>query len=624
MFSAAAALQAMSGVGAAPPPERVQELIGLFTQGRLRDVLSRGSRLIEAFPRAAVLYNIVGAAHAGLKQPDAALQNYRQALEINPSYAEAHNNKANALKDKGDIAAAIASYREAIRLKPDYAEAYNNMGTALQANGDTEAALECYRKAISLKPDYAGAYSNMGAAQLATGELSAAMENFQQALGINPDNVDALGNLSAALKEQGKLAAALAGYRKVILLRPDMASAHNGLGTVLQAQGDIQGALECYKTAIRLAPDYAGGYNNMGNALQAQGDFEGALGNFGQALKLAPYHVEVHRNVSHIKKYQAGDPQIEQMQKLAERASLSLQDKIQLGFALGKAYGDTGDTAEAFRWLSLGNALRKKELKYDIAADRALFTQIKAGFSQALPQQGGALGHRPVFIVGMPRSGTSLAEQILASHSGVYGAGELPLLYASLKKAGWPTPLFDASHLARLREEYLKGLSAFGVSEASITDKMPLNFRWTGFILSAFPEAVVIHTTRDARATCWSVFKHYFSSRGNAYAYDIEDVVAYYKMYADLMAFWHKKFPGRIYDLSYEALTQNQEAETRKLLGHAGLEWEDQCLEFHKTERAVLTTSSPQVRKKMYQGSSEEWKKYAEQLKPMIEQLEGF
>lgn len=620
-----AELREMSLVEAPPPPERVQELIGLFTQGRLQEVLERGNGLIEAFPRTAVLYNIVGAANVGLKRLDEALQNYRKALEINPTYAEAHNNMANAQKDKGDIDAAIASYREAIRLKPDYAEAYNNMGTALLAKGDMKAALESYGEAIRLKPDYAGAYNNLGAAQQARGDLAAAIRNFQQALKINPDYVDALGNMSAALKDQGKLDAALAGYRKVVKLRPDMAAAHNGLGAVLKAQGDLQGAIEHYKTAIRISPDYAGGYNNMGNALQAQGDFEGAIGNFEHALKLSPGHVGVHRNLSLIKKYKAGDPQIEQMKKLAEQDRLSMQDKIQLGFALGKACGDTGETAEAFKWLALGNALRKKELKYDIATDRALFAQIKESFSQPPAQLETAepAKHRPVFIVGMPRSGTSLAEQILASHSGVYGAGELPLLYASLRKAGWPTPLFGADHLGRLRAEYLTGLAAFGVSEASVTDKMPLNFRWVGHVLCAFPEAVVIHTMRDARATCWSVYKHYFSSRGNGYAYDIDDIVAYYKMYVDLMAFWRENFPGRIYDLSYEALTQEQEEETRKLLAHAGLTWEDACLEFHKTERAVLTTSSPQVRQKMYRGSSEEWRKYEEFLGPMMEGLAG-
>lgn len=555
----------MNNPAAAPAPSQMQELISIYTQGKLEDVLTQGAALIAEFPRAPVLHNIVGAANMGLKRLDTALQNYRQALEINPHYAEAHNNMANALKDKGDLEAAIASYQEAIRLKPDYAEAHNNMGTVLLAQGHAEAAIASFERAIELKPDYARACNNM-------------------------------------------------------------AAAHNDLGMELSSQGDFAGAKAHYKTAIKLNPAHFSGYNNLGDVLKVQGDLAGAIESFEQALKLDPGNIRVHRNLSVIKKYKAGDPQIEQMRKIAAQEELSLQDKIRLGFALGKACDDILEVDEAFKWLSLGNRLRKEELAYDILSDLPQFSQVKESFAQVPlpPVAGRQAGHRPVFILGMPRSGTTLVEQILASHSAVFGAGELPLATSSLKTAGWPPRPSEDGYLSRFREEYLRGLSAFGVSETFITDKMPLNFRWVGFILSAMPEAVVIHTRRDARATCWSVFKNYFSSSGNGYSCDLADAVAYYKMYADMMDFWHEKFPGRIYDLSYEALTQNQEEETRKLLRHVGLDWEDACLEFHKSDRAVLTSSLAQVRQKMYGGSSEEWKKYERHLGPMIEGLQGY
>lgn len=585
------ALQGQGAVEAAPPPDKVRELINLFTAGKLEDALAQGAALIAAYPRAALLYNIAGAANAGLRRYDEALKNYRQALAIDPSYAEAHNNLGGALKDKGDFTAAIESYRAAIRLKPEYAEAYNNLGAALQASGD----------------------------------LAGAVDNFRQALRLKPDHVEALGNMSTALKDQGKLDEALAGYKKLVSLRPDLASAHNGIGAVLKAQGDLQGAIPHFKRAISLDPSHAGGYISMGNALQVQGDFAGATENFKHALKLEPDNIGAHRNLGLIKKYKTGDAQIAQMRKLAARENLSLPDKIFISFALGKAYADTGETDEAFKWISQGNRLRKRELKYDIATDRQLFARIRKSFAETplrvTPEKEAV--QKPVFIVGMPRSGTSLVEQILDSHSAVHGAGELQLAVDSLKKAGWPPQPFEDGYLARFRADYLAGLSALGVSGTFITDKMPLNFRWVGYILCAMPEAIVIHTTRDARATCWSVFRHYFSSRGNGYAYDLSDVAAYYRMYAELMDFWHEKFPGRIYDLSYEALTQNQEEEIRKLLAHAGLGWEGACLEFHKNARAVLTTSSAQVRQKMYQGSSEEWRKYEAHLGPLLAGLEG-
>ena len=170
---------------------------------------------------------------------------------------------------------------------------------------------------------------------------------------------------------------------------------------------------------------------------------------------------------------------------------------------------------------------------------------------------------------------------------------------------------------------YLESLAALNIPENIITDKMSLNFRWIGFILSAFPKARIINLTRDSRATCWSIYKHCFAGKGNGYAYDMDDLVEFYKLYIDLMSFWRERYPNSIYDLCYEDLTENQKQETRRLLEFCGLEWEEQCLDFHITKRAVRTSSFAQVRKRMYKGSSEAWRKYEEHLQPMINGLEN-
>jgi hypothetical protein len=224
----------------------------------------------------------------------------------------------------------------------------------------------------------------------------------------------------------------------------------------------------------------------------------------------------------------------------------------------------------------------------------------------------------------MPRSGTTLVEQILASHSQVYGAGELDLLNKAIRATEWRSTQLSSDHLQSIREAYFSSLKEIGAAEPYVTDKQPFNFRWIGFILAAIPEAKIVHVRRDARATCWSNFKHCYSSEAIGFAYDLQDIVEYYKMYVDLMAFWHEKFPGRIYDLDYETLTEHQEVESRKLLEYVGLNWEDQCLEFYKTRRAVQTASDTQVRQKMYQGSSDEWRKYEKYLESMLELLRGF
>lgn len=236
---------------------------------------------------------------------------------------------------------------------------------------------------------------------------------------------------------------------------------------------------------------------------------------------------------------------------------------------------------------------------------------------------------QPVFIVGMLRSGTSLVEQIIASHHAVHGAGELttladiiePILNDHLTKDKYK--LSEKTFLS-IRQQYLEALSRFNVPEDVITDKMPLNCQYIGFILSAFPEAKIVHIKRDARATCWSIYKYYFSSVGNGWAYNLDDLAGFYGIYSNIMDFWHQTFPDKIYDLCYEDLTTNQEEETRKLLEYCELDWDENCLNFHNSKRAVKTASALQVRQKMYQGSSEAWKKHEEYLQPLIKALSSY
>lgn len=230
----------------------------------------------------------------------------------------------------------------------------------------------------------------------------------------------------------------------------------------------------------------------------------------------------------------------------------------------------------------------------------------------------------PVFVLGMPRSGTTLTEQILASHSQVRGAGELPYLQMILDGFDWRGSGLDAGQLAHLRGQYLERIANHAEGARFVVDKMPLNFRYAGFILAAMPEARVINLCRDARATCWSIFTQNFGNFGNGFADDLGDLTAYYKLYRGLMTFWGERFAGQIHDLDYEALTEDQEARTRALLNHVGLGWEDSCLEFHKLDRGVRTASRLQVRSKLYTGSSETWRRYAPHLGGFIADLDGW
>ncbi len=413
--------------------------------------------------------------------------------------------------------------------------------------------------------------------------------NCRKAISINPSYPDAYNNLSLALSELGDHAEAELNCRKAILLRPEFPEALHNLGNMLKFQGKIDEAITAYE----------------------------------HALKINPILLETHRSLADIKKFTIDDHRLIFLTELRKTLTTD-SHKAHLYFTLGKAYEDLGNHNEAFKYFLEGNRLRKSLLNYSIEQDRSIFAGVREAFN-ALPQSSGdvsGLSH-VIQIVGMPRSGSTLVEQILASHSQVAGGGELDFLNQLAINGINAKKLLAGSMWRKIALSYSEKLAQHRTSEFWITDKMPLNFRWLGFMLWASPHIKVIHTIRDPMATCWSIFQRYFPANAMGFAYDLEDLGIYYRMYEDLMAFWHEKFPGRIYDLNYERLTENQEEETRNLLEYCGLPWEDRCLEFEKTDRPVRTASAAQVRQKMYKGSSEAWCPYEPHLGPLMKALSG-
>ena len=555
--------------------------------------------------------------HAKKGERNLATQEYRSVLKVYP-------------KNKRAIEGLKALQRPKATINAGPSQEQINELIALYKHGKFQEALVQGEALAKQFPNAPFPPNLLGAVNTGLGRMEQAVASYAKALQIKPDFADAHHNLGIVLTNLGKPEEAVASYNKALQIKPDYAEAHHNLGIVLTNLGKPEEAVASYNKALQIKPDYADAHNNLGNALNDLGKPGEAVASYNKALQIKPDFAEAHRNLSIAKEYQDGDPQTHQMLQLVERHNLSDEDRMHLNFALGKTHGDIGDHDKAFSYLLDGNRLRKKELKYEISSDRASFEKIKSTFSEDVPalnavkEPEGAKGQQPIFVLGMTRSGTTLVEQILASHSQVYGAGEMRLLGQSIKTIVWNSTQLSSDQLESIRQSYLSGLTKIGASEPCITDKMPSNFWWIGFIFGATPEAKIVHVKRDARATCWSNFKHYFSHKGNGFAYGFQDVAEYYKMYIDLMAFWHEMFPGRIYDLNYEALTEHQKDETQKLLEYVGLKWEDQCLEFHKTKRAVQTASATQVRQKMYQGSSEEWRKYEKHLEPMVELLRGF
>jgi len=648
---------------AAPSAAEFRQLIGLYDQGRLPDAISFGATLSVRYPRDASLDNVLGVVNARMGQLDAALRHYNQALTKRPGYAEAYNNRGNllnrlgqrdeaiasfkaalnetpayaeahnnlgsALHDTGRVEEAISSYTEALKVKPNYAEAHNNLGNALMVKGKSDEALASFSRALQCNPGLPQAYNNIGNALRATGRYDEAIQNFRKAIQIWPEYAQAYLALGSTFNEQGLHRQAIDNIKKALQLNPRSAATHNDLGNALSDMGLHEEAVASYQSALDIDPDFAEVYSNLGNALCEFGDYDKAIASYERALQIKPEFAEAHNNLSKNKKYTRDDPQLQQMLERVASENITDSELMYLSFALGKAYEDVDDIDKSFEFLSQGNRLRKKELGYDIRSDQEHFALIRSFFDgESFPLSVGesTAGNRkqPIFIVGMPRSGTTLTEQILASHPQVFGAGELQamgrMLLPVLRKAvATGDRKMTAEMLAYLRNTYLDELELLGGDEAFVTDKMPANFKWLGFILTAMPGAKIINLQRDPAASCWSMFKLLLS--GNAYTNDPTDLAKYYHLYSDLMGFWRRKFPNQIYDLNYEALTENQEFETRKLLEYCGLTWSEKCLEFHKTKRRIHTASDNQVRKKMYTGSSEVWRKYEKHLAPMLGEL---
>lgn len=500
---------------------------------------------------------------------------------------------AQAYLAQGRPADATGPARLATALRPNAVAGWVALGNAAFLAKNSEGAVAAFTEAGRIAPDDSDVLNNLGMAQAGAGDLTAALATLDRAAALSPKAARIAYNRANTLRDARRNEEAIAEYRRALSLEGDHALAANNLGTLLHQLGRNAEAEAAYQQAVAARPDYA----------------------------------QAHRNLSAVHSYSADDPLVGVLDaRLAVTAEG--RDRMYLLFARAKAHEDMGEDEAAFACLHDANALRRRLLGYDPAIDRLLFDRLHQMFAQPLPAVPAetVAAVRPVFVLGMMRSGTTLMEQILSSHSQVQGAGELETLghlampvMERFHETGQPAA---QAELMALRAAYLAELGQHASGRAVVTDKMPGNFRWIGFIMAALPEARVIHLRRDPVATCWSIFRNYFSGEGNGFAYDLGDIVAYWHLYEGLMARWHQLFPGRILDVPYEALTQDPETWTRRAVDHAGLDWEEACLSPERNVRAVTTASAAQVRKAIYRGSSDAWRRHADRLAPLVQALQ--
>ncbi len=564
---------------------------------------------------------------------------------------------------------AIAAYSQAIELDPDYADAHLNQGVILKELERYEEAVEPLDKAVNLKQDDPKAFALLAEVLVRLDRHDEAEEIARAAMKLGPSDLMNLQALTKALGALGRPQEAIAIARKLVAKAPTDPESHLRLAGACMEAGLWQEAVENARRAIRLDPARAEVYKVLSQALMSRGEWDQALQTTDQGLALVPDHEElialkasILERKGHLKeafdliqplikgkerfklsavnifttiaqRYGEEKEAVKYLELACSKPGLPQSARCSLNFQLGGMYHALGEYNAAFQAYRAGNKFKPR--KYHPQNTEELFARVQETFSRQFFGQVPSSGLntcRPIFIVGMPRSGTSLLEQILASHSQVFGAGEL-MTIGNIRselpgKIGsqdvYPECVQDITHqfLQASAEEYLARLNDLaGTSSSRVTDKMPQNFLHLGMMALMFPQASFIHIRRDPLDTCLSCYFQNFAAQGLTFAYDLEDLAHYYKLYAQLMEHWQQVLPVQMLEVQYEDIVDQPHKEITRILKHCHLQWEDACLDFHTNKRDTKTASYAQVRQPIYTSSKRKWKKYEKHLGPLKQAL---
>ena len=643
----------------------------LRESGHLDDAESFFRRALEINPDFIEAYNNLGNLLRGNSKLDEAELCFRRVIQIKTDYAYAHHNLGNLLRDKKQTDAAIACFQKAIQCQPNFAEAYFNLANAFMDSGRHHEAIEAYQQTLVIKSDYAEAYNNFGTALSYIGKIREAVENFQRALSIVPNFQDAHLNLGIALRDLGRIEEAEASFRLALEIKPDFAIAHFNLGSLLRDNGQVSDAIDHLRHAVTIERDFCQAYNNLGNALSDDSQFFEASVNYHRALEINPNFAMAYGNLAKVHMilgnmqqadnflskaielepsnswffaalvtlvpYQATDSRFALLESVyAHRQSLPVDERIRLNFTVGKALEDIGDYDGSFQAYDEGNRLHYDHYSFQENEDVCFLNKTRSHFNtnwiseysellNVLPTE--ADDRVPIFIVGMPRSGSSLIEQMLASHPDIYGAGELSIMDDILKKndyffRNWNDMQEMKTAIRKSGEEYLARAWQQSSCVRFVTDKEPDNYRYLGLIHLMIPNAKIIHSVRDPMDTCFSCYSVPFANANYQYSFNLLTLGRRYLRYEQLMKHWYAILPQNcILDCHYETLVAEPEKELKRILDFLGLTFNPSCLNFYETKRVVNTASLVQVRQPLYLNSVGRWKKFKNHLSPLFDLL---
>jgi tetratricopeptide (TPR) repeat protein len=602
--------------------------------GRLDEAIIHGDKAVSIEPGNASAHSNLGIAWYDKDDLDRAEICQKKALSIHPSLIAALNNMGSICRNRKELEAAEKYYRKVLAIVPQHLESMNNLGAVLTEREQPEKSVELIQQALILSPDYADAHHNIAIAWLILEQEEKTEMAFNRELQLRPNAPEPYQGLAQLHLSQKNLTEAEKMARKAFELAPDKAEIHSILGDIHTQAGFPDKAETDYAHALELDGKLENAHLGKGHLLMEQGEMDAAKTSFQRALELNVDGIGAKLALVQSYKVTDGDENMTSLIQEGEKIDTMLETKaMSLHFALGKGFDDTKQYNKAFPHFLEGCRLRRKRIEYSTEANDKYVDNIISFFSSDHIKQlrsEACTSDLPIFVLGMPRSGTTLTEQIIASHPDVHGAGELPdLLDISGNPQGndfsdYPQSLtgITQAELKIMGNRYVTGLAERNPKAARITDKMPANFNCLGLIHLMLPNAKIIHIKRNPVDTCLSNFTKLFGHKSQPQSYDLTEIGLYYRNYARLMDHWREVLPkGSFYEVEYEKLVVDNENQAKALIDYCQLDWDDACLNFHKTKRIVRTASITQVRQPIYNTSVERWRKYETYLEPLLDAL---